>query len=112
MSLCPRDAPRNQVAWPSTSAFPCEVCWLLFQGHGGHHLHHAARAAEPFSWRAFAVSAPLQDSVWLLCRLRHPDRTLAFSRPWAHAPQVKRCRTSQIPFVQTTEPVAACSTPG
>src|SRR5438067_246034 len=26
--------------------------------------------------------------------------------------QIQRCRTSHIPFVQTIEPLAACSTPG
>jgi hypothetical protein len=35
MSLCPRDAPANRVTRPPTSAFPCEVCWLLFGCNGG-----------------------------------------------------------------------------
>ena len=58
--------------------------------------------------------APLQGVLWLLCRLRHPTRTPAFSRPGnrQYSHWVKRFRTSPLPLLQTIEPVAARSTPG
>jgi hypothetical protein len=70
----------SRLTRPSSSAFPCKVCGLWFRGNGGHSVHHASRCRKALSWRTFTLSVPLQDSIWLLCRLRHPSRSLAFSR--------------------------------
>jgi hypothetical protein len=46
-------------------------------------LHPFAPLSKDIPWRTFTLSVPLQDSVWLLRRLRPLSRTLAFSRPLA-----------------------------
>src|SRR5215469_4123640 len=113
MSVCPRDAPRSQVAWPSTDRHfpvrPVDSCLevtagtpftirpvtsLLLPGGPSPCLPHY-RAA--FGYYAASDILPAR---WH-CRV--PGTS-----PLGH----KRRRTSHIPHVQTTEPVAACSTPG
>lgn len=58
----------------------------LFGSNGGYSFHHTARYIVASPWRTFTLSVRLPDSIWLLCRLRRPARTLAFSRPWNYLP--------------------------
>ena len=50
-------------------------------------------SSQSLSWRTFVMSSPLQTGIWLLCRLRPPSCTLAFSRPL----RVKQFRISPVP---------------
>jgi len=104
--FCPRAAPRYRLTRPLTYLrFPClevtagipftirPVTSLLLPGGPSPCLSDYRTA---FGYYAASDVLPAR---W---HSRVPGTTF---------PRVKRCRTSHIPQVQTTEPVAACSTP-
>jgi hypothetical protein len=110
MSLCLRDAPRKpHYTVLDISAFPCEVCWLLFGGNGGQSLHHTLRYVVAAPWRTFTLSGPLQTGLWLLRRLRPPQRSLAFSRLLARLASVGRNNAVDFPSsILTDDRTVSC----
>jgi hypothetical protein len=110
MSLCLRDAPRNCVTQPLT--------FLLFPVRSvGPCLD--ATAGSPFTIqpvttllapsRTFTMYAPLQGVVGLLCRLRHPDHALAFSRLWSWLAARDRSRGQDFPpSTRTDDRTVSC----
>ena len=65
---------------PDMSAFPVWSVGPCLEATAGIPFTIRSVTSLLLPWRTFALYIPLQDIVWLLCRLRLPQRPLAFSR--------------------------------
>ena len=99
---------------PDRSAFPVGSVGPCLEATAGIPFTIRPVTSLLLPWRTFALYIPLQDIIWLLRRLRLPQRPLAFSR--LQSGLVLRCRDDLVDFPSSEArdigPLAACSTPG
>jgi hypothetical protein len=65
---------------PDISAFPVWSVGPFLEATAGTPFTILSVTSLLLPWRTFTRCIPLQDIIWLLCRLRLPQRPLAFSR--------------------------------
>jgi hypothetical protein len=87
---------RGPRAWLLTSAFPVWSVGPCLEATAGIPFTIRPVTSLLLPWRTFAVYISLQDIIWLLRRLRLPQRPLAFSR--LQAGLVLRCRDDLVDF--------------
>ena len=81
---------------PDKSAFPVRSVGPCLEATAGIPFTIRSVTSWLLPWRTFALYIPLQDIIWLLRRLRLPQRPLAFSR--LRAWLVSRCRDDLVDF--------------
>ena len=86
----PRDMAPDISAFPVWSVGPC------LEATAGTPFTILSVTSLLLPWRTFTLYIPLQDIIWLLRRLRLPQRPLAFSRLQAWL--VSRCRDNLVDF--------------
>jgi len=81
---------------PDRSAFPVWSVGPCLEATAGIPFTIRPVTSLLLPWRTFALYIPLQDIIWLLRRLRLPQRPLAFSR--LQSGLVLRCRNDLVDF--------------
>jgi hypothetical protein len=81
---------------PDRSAFPVGSVGPCLEATAGIPFTIRSVTSWLLPWRTFTMYIPLQDIIWLLRRLRLPQRPLAFSR--LQAGLVSRCRENLVDF--------------
>ncbi len=81
---------------PDRSAFPVRSVGPCLEATAGIPFTIRSVTSSLLPWRTFALYIPLRDIVWLLRRLRLPQRSLAFSRLQAWL--ISRCGDNLVDF--------------